>query len=198
MEGTHGELVLQVMTSCLHNSIVTKTVKISSFVFHRRKSYRFEMTWTWIQRFHFWVTIALRVCLLYWSQCAWPGLASVSGAGATEEDKEGQGSTQQPLKVKVTWPSMVTHTLNLCSAFNPSKCTHTAVNTHTHREHTRGAVWGSVSCSRAPQSWYWRWKRALYIHSLHLQFLPDLRLELATFGFPNHDFPVRTYMIATS
>ncbi len=28
------------------------------------------------------------------------------------------------------WPSMVTHTRNLCSAFNPSKCTHTVVNTH--------------------------------------------------------------------
>ncbi len=65
-------------------------------------------------------------------------------------------------------PSMVTHTRNLCSAFNPSKCTHTAVN--THREHTpgavgshlccgaRGAVGGSVPCSRAPQSWYWGWR----------------------------------------
>ncbi len=30
------------------------------------------------------------------------------------------------------WPSVVTHTRNLCSAFIPSKCTHTAVNTHTH------------------------------------------------------------------
>ncbi len=28
------------------------------------------------------------------------------------------------------WPSMVTHTQNLCSAFNPSKCTHTALNIH--------------------------------------------------------------------
>ncbi len=28
------------------------------------------------------------------------------------------------------WPSMVTHTWNLCSAFNPSKCTHTVVNMH--------------------------------------------------------------------
>ncbi len=46
----------------------------------------------------------------------------------------------------------------------------------------RGAVGGSVPCSRAPQSWYWRWKRALYIHSPHRQFLPELRLELATFG----------------
>ncbi len=31
------------------------------------------------------------------------------------------------------WPSMVTQTWNLCSAFNPSKCTHTAVSSeHTH------------------------------------------------------------------
>ncbi len=61
----------------------------------------------------------------------------------------------------------VTHTRNLCSAFNPSKCTHT----HTHREHTpgtvgsylccsaQGAVGGSVPCSRvSPQSWYWGWR----------------------------------------
>ncbi len=50
-----------------------------------------------------------------------------------------------------------------CSAFNPSKWT------HTHREHTpgavgsqccgaRGAVGGSVPCSRALQSWYWGWR----------------------------------------
>ncbi len=61
------------------------------------------------------------------------------------------------------WPSMVTHTQNLCSAFNPSKCTHSS-------EHTpgavgsqccgaRGAVGGLVPCSRvSPQSWYWRWR----------------------------------------
>ncbi len=37
-------------------------------------------------------------------------------------------------------PSMVTHTQNSCSAFNPYKVhTHTAVNTHTHREHTPGS-----------------------------------------------------------
>ncbi len=61
-------------------------------------------------------------------------------------------------------PSMVTHTRNLCSAFNPSK-----VHTHTPWTHTRssgqpfmlwrpGAVEGSVPCSRAPQSWYWGWR----------------------------------------
>ncbi len=83
---------------------------------------------------------------------------------------------------------MVTHTRNSCSAFNPSKSTHTKVNTHTHRsehahtqkwtrthththhEHTpgavgrhlcygvRGAVGGSVPCSRASQSRYWGWR----------------------------------------
>ncbi len=37
-------------------------------------------------------------------------------------NREGKGSG--------VWPSMVTHTRNLSSAFNPSKCTLTAVNTH--------------------------------------------------------------------
>ena len=34
-------------------------------------------------------------------------------------------------KGRDVWPSTVTHTWNLCSAFNPSKCTHTVVNTDT-------------------------------------------------------------------
>ncbi len=65
---------------------------------------------------------------------------------------------------------MVTHTRKWSSAFNPSKCTHTAVSSeHTHCEHApgavgshcssaQGAIGGSVPCSRAPQSWYWRWR----------------------------------------
>ncbi len=65
---------------------------------------------------------------------------------------------------------MVTHTRNWSSAFNPSKCTHTAVSSeHTHCEHApgavgshcssaRGAIGVSVPCSRTPQSWYWRWR----------------------------------------
>ncbi len=66
---------------------------------------------------------------------------------------------------------MVTHTWNLCSASNPSKV-HTHGSEHRHNVHThthgavgsnlccgtRGAVGGSVPCSRAPQSWYWRWR----------------------------------------
>ncbi len=63
------------------------------------------------------------------------------------------------------WPSMVSH--NLCSAFNPSKCTHTIVNTHTPAEvgsqccGTRGVVGGSVPCSRvSPQLWCWRWRES--------------------------------------
>ncbi len=39
------------------------------------------------------------------------------------------------------WPSMVTHTLNLCSAFNSSKCK------HTHHEHTPRAVGNHLCCS---------------------------------------------------
>ncbi len=38
-------------------------------------------------------------------------------------------------------PSMVTHSLNSCSAFNP-KCTHTAVNTHTVNTHSE--QWAAI------------------------------------------------------
>ncbi len=38
------------------------------------------------------------------------------------------------LKVKVK-SHVATNTRNLCSAFNPSKCTHTVVNTHTVNTH---------------------------------------------------------------
>ncbi len=66
---------------------------------------------------------------------------------------------------QVLWPILGICALHLTHP----KCTHTPW-THTHREHTpgavgshlccgaRGAVGGSVPCSRAPQSWYWRWR----------------------------------------
>ncbi len=51
---------------------------------------------------------------------------------------------------------MVTHTRNLClrlSTFNPSKCTHTVVNTHTHthREHTPAAVGSHIAAAPREQ-----------------------------------------------
>ncbi len=59
---------------------------------------------------------------------------------------------------------------------NPSKVhTNSSEHTHTPWTHTRssgqpcystrGAVGGSVSCSRTPQSWYWR-RRESAVHSL--------------------------------
>ncbi len=62
---------------------------------------------------------------------------------------------------------------------------HTAVNTHTHTEQ-RGAVGGSMSCSRAPQSWYWRW-------SERFTFTPPTGPRLEPLG---HDFP-STYTVWT-
>ncbi len=64
-------------------------------------------------------------------------------------------------EVKVKWhmAKYATLTRNVCSAFNPSKCTH-IVNTHPEQWAAilRRAVGGSVPCSRAPQSWYRGWR----------------------------------------
>ncbi len=90
-------------------------------------------------------------------------------------------------------PSMVTHTRNSCSAFTHPKCTHTAVNTHTPWTHTRssgqpfmlrhpGSSWGFGALLKGTSVMVLKEERALYIHSPHLQFLPDLRLKPTTFG----------------
>ncbi len=87
-------------------------------------------------------------------------------------------------------PSMVTHTQNLCSAINPSKV-HTQSSEHTHK-HTTGTFlpfmlrrlwssWGFGALLKGTSVTVLRVERALYIHSPHLQFLPDLRFEPATF-----------------
>ncbi len=66
---------------------------------------------------------------------------------------------------QVWWPILGICALHLTHP----KCAHTQQWTHTHREHTpgavgshccgaQGAVGGSVPCSRAPQSWYWGWR----------------------------------------
>ncbi len=109
------------------------------------------------------------------------------------------GHKKQNIKWHDIQPSMVTHTQSLCSAFNPSKVhTHTAVNTHTHTHthtvNTHPEKWAAIYVAapgkhlgvRCLAQGYLvvvlRVKRALDIHSPHLQFLPDLRLELITFG----------------
>ncbi len=85
------------------------------------------------------------------------------------------------------WPSMVTHTQNLCSAFNPSKCTHTVVNIHLEQWAANAAAPGEqlgVRClaqgshlSRGIEG-----GESTGYHSTHLQSLLDLRLEPTTFG----------------
>ncbi len=83
---------------------------------------------------------------------------------------------------------MVTHTRNLHSAFNPSKCTHTAVNTHTPWTHTRSSGQPMLRCPWS--SWGFgallkgltsvvvlKEERALVIHSPHRQSLPDLKFK---------------------
>ncbi len=69
------------------------------------------------------------------------------------------------------WPSMVTHTRNLSSAFNPSKCTLTAVN-NTHPEQWAamlrrpGSSWGIGALLKGLTSvMVLKVERALVIHS---------------------------------
>ncbi len=48
---------------------------------------------------------------------------------------------------------MVTHTQNLCSAFNLSKCTHTEVNTYTHMVNTHPEQWAAILLRHPGSSW---------------------------------------------
>ncbi len=90
------------------------------------------------------------------------------------------------------WPSMVTHTRNLCSAFNPSKCTHTVVNTHPEPMLRRpGSSWvfglTSVVVLKV--------ERMLVIHSPHRQFLPDPRFEPTTLGYKSNALSMRPRLL---
>ncbi len=68
------------------------------------------------------------------------------------------------------WPSMVSHTQNLYSVFNPSKCTHSSVRS----EHTQLKGLTSVVVLRVKES---------TIHPrIHLQSLTLPRFEPAAFG----------------
>ncbi len=102
------------------------------------------------------------------------------------------------------WPSMVTHTQNVCSAFNPSKCTHThthtVVNTHPEQWAANTAAPGEqlgVRClaqgshlSRGIQV-YWKVERMLLLHYPHRQFLPYTRFEPTTSAYKFYALSIR-------
>ncbi len=91
-------------------------------------------------------------------------------------------------------PSMVTHIRNLCSAFNPSKVyRHTpgAVGSHLCCS-ARGAVGGSVPCSRATRYGIEGGERALYIHSPHRQFLLAWDSNSQPFDYESDSITIRS------
>ncbi len=90
---------------------------------------------------------------------------------------------------------------NLCSAINPSKVhTHSSEHTHTPGavgSHLRcgspGAVGGSGALLKGTSVMVSKVERALYIHSPHLQSLPDMRLEPTTFGLRVRLWPLGNF-----
>ncbi len=111
--------------------------------------------------------------------------------------REGKGSG--------VWPSMVTHTLNLCSAFNPSKCTHTVVNIHLEQWAANAAAPGEqlgVRClaQGLTSVVVLRVERVLVIHSPP-PTIPagpetqthDLRVTSPTLYPLGHDCPLYIY-----
>ncbi len=81
---------------------------------------------------------------------------------------------------QVWWPIPGIHALHL---IHP-KCTHTAVNTHKPWTHTRssgqpfsGSSWGFSALLKGTSVVVLKAERVLYIHSPHLQFLPDRDLN---------------------
>ncbi len=109
-------------------------------------------------------------------------------------------------------PSMVTHTRNSCSAFNPSKCTHTVVNTHTPWTHTHtpwthtpssgqpfmlrrpGSSWGFGALLKGTSVVVLKVERALYIHSPHLQFLPARDSNSQPLDYESESITIRPWL----
>ncbi len=102
--------------------------------------------------------------------------------------------------------SMVTHTWNLCSVLTHPKCTHTVVSTHTH---THTAVnmhpeqWATIYAAAPGEQLGVRClaqehlvmvlkeERALYIHSPHLQSLPDRDSNSQPFNYESDSLTIR-------
>ncbi len=96
---------------------------------------------------------------------AWDGGKRKYMACCTEINVNQHSSESDVTYGQVWWTVLGIRALHLTHR----RWTHTQQCTHTHREHTPGAaVWGSVPCSRAPQSWYW--ERCTFTPP-HLQFL---------------------------
>ncbi len=86
-------------------------------------------------------------------------------------------------KIHYVWPSMVTHTQNLCSAFNPSKCTLTVVNTHPEQWAAIVAVPGEQLGVRC---------LAQGSHLSRGQSLPEPRFEPTTSGYKSNTLSIRS------
>ncbi len=99
---------------------------------------------------------------------------------------------------QVWWPILIIRALHY-----PSKCTHTAVNTHTHIVNThpeqwaaiyaagaQGAVGGSVPCSRAPRRGYWMWRDRCTFTPPHRQSLPDQDSNSQPFDYESESLPL--------
>ncbi len=103
---------------------------------------------------------------------------------------------------QVGWPILGFHALYVTHP----KCTHTAVNTHTPRTHTQssgkpfmlrrpGSSWGFGALLKGTSVVVLRVKRALDLHSPHLQFLPARDSNSQPFNYESdslllgHNFP---------
>ncbi len=97
---------------------------------------------------------------------------------------------------------MVTHTRNLCSAFNPSKV-HTHSSEHTHTVNTHPEQWAAIYAAAPGEQLGFgallkgtsvvvlRLERALYIHSPHLQFLPARDSNPRLLGYEPDSLTIR-------
>ncbi len=127
-------------------------------------------------------------------------------------------SVHKSKNIKWRWKwkaKVVTHTRNLCSEFvlciYQSKCTQTAVNTHSVNTHPEqwatnaGASREQLGVRCLAQGSHLSHgieggERALYIHSPHWQSLPDRDSNLQPFDYESdslplsHDFPNETLL----
>ncbi len=80
-----------------------------------------------------------------WSQPDWAAFHSLKTKLKAERptNKQQLKSAAGKWKWRDMWPSMVTHTRNLCSAFNPSKV-HTHSSEHTHTVNTHTEQWAAI------------------------------------------------------